>query len=74
MAIKKILAAAAALSLATASTVALAQEAPAPAVETIEGQELRRDGFILPLAIIVALLIGVIFLIGEDNDAEPLSP
>jgi hypothetical protein len=75
--VKKLIAAAAAASLALSPTVAAAQSAPvevAPAAELAEGEQIR-GGFILPLAIIVAIAIAVYFLTKDkDNDAEPITP
>ena len=68
--------AAAAASLAIAPTAAAAQSAApvdvAPASESVEGEELR-GGFILPLAFIVAIVLAVILLTGED-EPDPISP
>lgn len=75
MRLKSILAAMAAASMATASVVA--QPAPAaeiaPQVETVDGEQLR-GGFIIPLAIIIAILIGVLLLTRNNDDEGPVSP
>lgn len=65
-----------AVALMAAPTMAAAQSAQAPVrevapgAEEVEGEELR-GGFILPLAVIVAIIIGIILLTGDD---EPESP
>jgi hypothetical protein len=72
MRINSILAAIAAASMAAAPVVA-APAAPAevaPAAETVEGEQIR-GGFLLPLAIIIAIIIGVLLL---TEDEEPTSP
>jgi heme/copper-type cytochrome/quinol oxidase subunit 2 len=75
--VKKLIGAAAAAALALSPTVAAAQSAPvevAPAAEQAEGEQIR-GGFILPLTIIVAIIIGVLLLTKDkDNDAEPMTP
>lgn len=74
---RKIAAAAAALALAVSPTVAAAQSAApaevAPAAESVEGEELR-GGFILPLAVIVAIVIAVLLLTKGDEEDMPVSP
>jgi hypothetical protein len=74
---RKIAAAAAAIALVASPTVAAAQSAApveiAPATETAEGEELR-GGFILPLAIIVAIVIAVLLLTKSDEEDTPVSP
>ena len=74
---KKLIAAAAAAALVISPTVAAAQSAPvevAPATEQVEGEQIR-GGFILPLAIIVAIIIGVLLLTKDDDkDNLPKSP
>lgn len=72
MRINSILAAIAAASMAAAPVVA-APAPPvevAPAAETVEGEQIR-GGFLLPLAIIIAIIIGVLLL---TEDEEPTSP
>jgi hypothetical protein len=75
MRFKSILAAFAAASVAAAPVVAAPKPAPteevAPQSETVEGEQLR-GGFLLPLAIIIAIIIGVILLTNDDED--PVSP
>jgi heme/copper-type cytochrome/quinol oxidase subunit 2 len=68
-----ILAAMAAVSMAAAPVVAQPKPAAevAPQTETVEGEQIRR-GFLLPLVIIIAIIIGVIFLTKGDED--PISP
>lgn len=74
MRINSILAAVAAVSLAAAPAVAApkAVGAPAtseiaPASETVQGEQIR-GGFLLPLAIIVAIILGVLLLTNDDED------
>jgi hypothetical protein len=72
---KKLIAAAAAAALVMSPTVAAAQSAPievAPATEQAEGDQIR-GGFILPLAIIVAIVIAVYFAT-KDKDADNVPP
>jgi type IV secretory pathway VirB2 component (pilin) len=73
---KKFTAAAMAVCLVTAPTVAAAQSAApvAPAVESVDGGNEIRGGFILPLAIIVAVVIGVLLLTGGDDEEDPITP
>jgi hypothetical protein len=76
MRIKSILAAIAAASMAAAPVVAQPTPAPAapaevaPAGETVEGEQIR-GGFLLPLAVIIAIIIGVLLL---TEGEEPTSP
>jgi hypothetical protein len=78
MRISSILAALAATSMAVAPVVAAPKPAAAPATEvapqseTVEGDQIR-GGFLLPLAIIIALLIGVL-LLTKNDDEKPASP
>ena len=77
MRINSILAAIAAASMAAAPVVAAPKPAAASATEvapqsaTGEGEQIR-GGFLLPLAIIIAIIIGVILLTRDDED--PISP
>ena len=77
MRINSILAGLAAASLAAAPAVAAPKPAPAantevaPQAETVEGSEIR-GGYLLPLAIIIAIILGIILL--SDKDEEPISP
>lgn len=78
MRIQSVLAALAAASLAAAPAVATPKPAPLPATaevapqgESVEGDQIR-GGFLLPLAIIIAIIIGVLLLTGND-DEEPIS-
>jgi type IV secretory pathway VirB2 component (pilin) len=65
-----------AVALMAAPTMAAAQPAQAPvrevapSAEEVEGEQIR-GGFLLPLAVIVAIIIGIILLTGDD---EPESP
>jgi hypothetical protein len=70
---KKVVTAASALALMAAPTVAAAQSAPVePAGETVEGSELR-GGFIIPLIAIVAIILGILAAMHDDED-PPHSP
>ena len=71
---KKITAAAVAACLVAAPTVSVAQSAApvAPAVESVEDGNEIRGGYLLPLAVIVAVVIAVILLTGND-DEDPIS-
>jgi type IV secretory pathway VirB2 component (pilin) len=73
MRIKNVLAAIAAASMAAAPAVAQPRPAAevAPQSETVEGEQIR-GGFLLPLAIIIAIIIGVILLTKDEED--PVSP
>ncbi len=75
MRIKSVLVAMAAASMAAAPVVAASKAAPAaevaPESETVEGEQIR-GGFLLPLAIIIAIILGVILLTKDDE--EPASP
>ena len=39
----------------------------APASESVDGEQIR-GGFLLPLAIIIAIIIGVLLLTNDDED------
>jgi len=73
MRINSILAAIAAASMAAAPVVAAPKPATevSPQSETVNGEQIR-GGFLLPLAIIIAIIIGVLLLTGDDDDA-PIS-
>jgi hypothetical protein len=78
MRIQSFFAAMAAASLAAAPAVATPKPAAAPAAaevapqgERVEGDQIR-GGFLLPLAIIIAIILGVLLLTG-DGDEEPIS-
>lgn len=69
---RKMMTAAAAVSLAATPTVAAAQPVSVePAVENVEGSELRRRGFIIPLLAIVAIIIAILLLSGGDGSDSP---
>jgi hypothetical protein len=79
MRINSILAGLAAASLAAAPAVAAPKPAAtpstseiAPAGESVDGEQIR-GGFLLPLAIIIAIILGVILLTGDDGDEDPIS-
>lgn len=71
--LKSVVAALAAVSMiatpiaATAQSTAPAQTEVTPAGETVEGNEIR-GGYLLPLAIIIAIIIGVLLLTKDDED------
>jgi hypothetical protein len=73
MRINSILAAVAAVSMAAAPAVAAprpvaaATAEVAPQSETVEGEQIR-GGFLLPLAIIIAIILGVLLLTNDDED------
>ena len=77
MRIRPVLGALAAASLAAAPAVATPRPVPAQAAkvapqgESVEGDQIR-GGFLLPLAIIIAIIIAVLLLTGND-DEEPIS-
>ena len=77
MVFKGFIAAATAVALSVAPTVAAAQAAPievAPAAESVDGSELRRGGFIIPLIAIIAIILGIIAALKDDKDGPPTSP
>ena len=73
--LKRLTAATAAFALSVAPVAASAQSQAAaevaPAQEEVDGEQIR-GGFILPLAVIVAIIIGVLLLTKDDE--EPISP
>jgi hypothetical protein len=78
MRINSILAAVAAASMASAPVMAAPTPAApaatpeiAPQSETVDGERIR-GGFLLPLAIIIAIILGVL-LLTHDGDEEPIS-
>jgi hypothetical protein len=72
----KLISAAAALALAAGPAIAAGQtpppavQAPAPAAEKVDGNEIR-GGFILPLLTIIAVLIAVLLLTKNDQPHSP---
>lgn len=79
MSLKKFVTAMAAVSLATAPTMAAAQAtAPlAPAGETVEGSQLGDSGVgqILPLFVIAAIVLIIRELVKDDDSGDPpISP
>jgi type IV secretory pathway VirB2 component (pilin) len=76
MRINSILAALAAVSMAATPVVAAPRPAAAaatevaPQSETVEGEQIR-GGFLLPLAIIIAIILGVVLLTGDEEPASP---
>ncbi len=77
MRFKGFVAATASVALMVTPTLAAAQTAPrevAPAAESVdEGSELR-GGFIIPLIAIVAIILGILAAIHDDDDDLPHSP
>jgi hypothetical protein len=82
VAFKGLIAAAASVALMAAPTMALAQSSAsaarevAPAVETVEGDELR-GGFIIPLIALIAVILGLCVatdICGGDDEEPPTSP
>ena len=75
MKLNSVLAAGAALSLASAPVVAQAATAPAPSRDGAEmsNAENLRGGFIIPLIAVVAILLGILAATGGDDDL-PHSP
>ena len=73
--LKRLSTAAAAFALSVAPVAASAQSQAAaeiaPAQEEVEGEQIR-GGFILPLAVIVAIVIGVLLL--TEGEEDPISP
>jgi hypothetical protein len=70
---KKVITATCAAALMAAPTVAAAQSAPIePASESVDGSQLR-GGFIIPLIAIVAIILGILAAMHEDED-PPHSP
>lgn len=66
MRINSILAAVAAVSMAAAPAVAAATEAT-PQSESVSGDQIR-GGYLLPLAIIIAIILGVLLLTNDDEN------
>ena len=63
-------------ALATASQSAAAARAAtelAPAEETVEGSELR-GGFIIPVIVIVAIILGILAATKGNGENPPVSP
>lgn len=90
MVFKGLIAAASAVAVMATPSVAIAQSAPvapvapvaavAPIGETVSGDsELfgrgkRRGGFIIPLAVLIAIILGILVLIDDKDDDLPVSP
>jgi hypothetical protein len=73
--VKKLITAAASAALMMSATQVAAQSVPVeavPAVEQVEGEQIR-GGFILPLLVIVAAIIAVYFATQDEDDIE-ISP
>lgn len=81
MVFKGLIAATAAIALSATPAIAAAngRAAPgrtaelAPAVESVEGSELR-GGFIVPLVAIIAVILGILAITGGDDDGAPVTP
>ena len=84
MAFKALIAAAASVALMTAPTMAAAQTSAAasrttevaPAMETVDGEQLR-GGFIIPLIALIAVILGLCVatdICGGDDEDLPTSP
>ena len=75
--LRKAIASAIALSLVTSPVLAQSSlPSPQPAVEQVDGDQLRRRGFILPLLGIAAILL-LLWATDTgpfDEDDEPISP
>ena len=69
MRFQSILAAMAAVSMAAAPAVAAPKAASevAPQSETVQGDQIR-GGYLLPLANIIAIILGVLLLTHDDED------
>ena len=77
MGFKGIIAATAAVALMAAPTVAAAQTAPAevaPAAESIDEGSQLRGGWIIPLIAIIAIILGLLELINDDDHNLPKTP
>ena len=79
MVFKGIIAAATAAAMVVTPTVAAAAGSAAaareiaPAGESIEGSEFR-GGFIIPLLVIIAILLGILAALNDDDEDLPTSP
>ncbi len=84
MAFKALIAAATSVALITAPTMAAAQTSAtasratevAPAMETVDGEQLR-GGFIIPLIALIAVILGLCVatdICGGDDEDLPTSP
>jgi nucleoside recognition membrane protein YjiH len=72
---KKTLVAVAAFSLAATPVLAQSQAPIQPDSEQAQGSELRGRGVILPLAVIIALILGILALTDTwPFDEDPHSP
>ena len=85
MAIKQWTAGVAAAALVLAPTIASAQSVPGgqarvapisgvePAGESVEGSELRGGGIFVALLAAIAVILGIIIAIDEDDEPHPIS-
>ena len=62
-------------AMAAGSSAAAAARATqvAPASETVEGSELR-GGFIIPLIALIAIILGILAAMHDDDEELPRSP
>jgi hypothetical protein len=76
--------AATAIAMTATPTIATAQQAAAaapartaevqPSSEAVEGSELKRSGFILPLLLVVGIVLALLLLLDEEKEEIPTSP
>ncbi len=80
MRLKALTTAVAASALAMSSVAVAQQAAPSaastqlePMSEEVEGSQVR-GGFLLPLAFVIAVIVGVLLLTKDDEEDFPVSP
>jgi hypothetical protein len=77
---KGLIAATAAIALSATPALAQASRAPAaavaPATETVDedSEMFGRGGFIIPLLAVVAVVLGILILVDDDEEDLPTSP
>lgn len=73
MVFKGLIAATAAIALAT--TPVLAQTVAAPATETVaeDSEMFGRGGFIIPLIAVAVVILGILVLVDDDEEEPPVS-
>ena len=76
MVFKGLIAATAAIALSVTPAVAQVNAVAAPATETVEeGSEMfGRGGFIIPLLVVIAIVLGILAATSDDDDDLPVSP